>query len=200
MHISEGVLSAPVLLGGAALTVAGTAIGLRQLNYERIMTTAMLTSAFFVASLIHVPIGPGNIHLVLNGLLGILLGWAAFPAIGVALLLQAVFFQYGGILVLGVNTLLMAGPAVLCGILFKTWLNNPKRRNLAGFLAGAVAILLSGILMASALALSDAGFIRVAQITLLSHIPLMVIEGIVTMFTLSFLIRVHPDILSLDKT
>ena len=43
-------------------------------------------------------------HLILNGLLGMLLGWAAFPSIFVALMLQAILFQYGGITVLGVNT------------------------------------------------------------------------------------------------
>jgi cobalt/nickel transport system permease protein len=39
-----------------------------------------------VASLIHVPIGPSNAHLILNGLVGLLLGWGAFPAILVALI------------------------------------------------------------------------------------------------------------------
>ena len=85
MHISEGVLSTPVLLAGGALTVVGSAIGLKTLDYERIMTVSLLTATFFVASLIHVPLGPGNIHLVLGGLMGIVLGWSCFPAILVAL-------------------------------------------------------------------------------------------------------------------
>ena len=68
------------------------------------MTVAILAAAFFVGSLIHVPIGPSSVHLILNGLLGMLLGWAAFPSIFVALMLQAILFQYGGITVLGVNT------------------------------------------------------------------------------------------------
>ena len=46
-------------------------------------------------------------HLILNGLLGVVLGWAAFPVIFVALLLQAVLFQFGGFTVLGVNTATM---------------------------------------------------------------------------------------------
>ena len=95
MHISEGVLSGPVLLSGAALAVAGTAIGLKKLDYDQVAKVGMLSAAFFVASLIHVPIGPSNAHLILNGLVGLLLGWAAFPAILVALVLQAVLFQFG---------------------------------------------------------------------------------------------------------
>ena len=70
MHISEGVLSAPVLATGAALTAAGCGIGLKKLDYDRVPQVAILTSAFFVASLIHVPIGPSSVHLVLNGLMG----------------------------------------------------------------------------------------------------------------------------------
>ena len=65
----------------------------------------ILSSAFFMASLIHVPIGPSSVHLLLNGIVGLLLGWGAFPAILVGLALQAMFFQFGGITVLGVNTL-----------------------------------------------------------------------------------------------
>ncbi|MGD8881735.1 MAG: energy-coupling factor ABC transporter permease, partial [Desulfobacterales bacterium] len=92
MHISEGVLSGPVLISGGALTAAGTAIGLKKLDYDRIAQAGILAAAFFVASLIHVPIGPANAHLILNGLVGLLLGWAAFPVILVALVLQAVLF------------------------------------------------------------------------------------------------------------
>ena len=101
MHISEGVLSPPVLLAGAAVAAVGTAIGLKKLDYDRIMTVSLLTATFFVASLIHVPIGPGNVHLILGGLMGIILGWSCFPAILVALLLQSLFFNFGGLLVWG---------------------------------------------------------------------------------------------------
>ena len=91
MHIAEGVLSPAVLGGGAVLALAGTAQGLRRLEYDRLVTVGILSAAFFVASLIHVPVGLASAHLVLNGLVGVLLGWAAFPSILVALLLQAYF-------------------------------------------------------------------------------------------------------------
>jgi cobalt/nickel transport system permease protein len=119
MHISEGVLSAPVLVSGAALTVVGTAIGLKKLDYDRIPQVAMLAATFFVASLVHVPIGPSSVHLILNGLLGLLLGWIAFPAILVGLILQALLFQFGGFTTLGVNGIIMALPAVACHYLFR---------------------------------------------------------------------------------
>jgi cobalt/nickel transport system permease protein len=80
MHISEGILSAPVLIGGAALTAGGTGVALKQLKNEDIPKVGVLSAAFFVAGLIHVPIGVASVHLVLNGLVGIILGWQAFPA------------------------------------------------------------------------------------------------------------------------
>ena len=118
MHISEGVLSAPVLLTGAGLTAAGVAVGLRKMDNEKIPQVAVLTSAFFVASLIRIPLGPSAVHLVLNGLLGLVLGWSAFPAILVGVALQALIFQFGGLTTLGVNTFIMAAPAILCHYLF----------------------------------------------------------------------------------
>ncbi len=195
MHISEGILSAPILLGGASLTAVGTVIGLKKLDLDRIMEVSMLTATFFVASLIHVPIGPASIHLVLNGLLGIMLGWACFPAILVGLLLQAVFFQYGGLMVLGVNAVNMALPAVLCFYLTRPLLNSEKTRPLAGFIAGSGAILISAVFMALSLAFTDTGFWATAKITVLANIPIMVIEGFITMFIFSFIGRVHPELL-----
>ncbi len=124
MHISEGVLSPAVLAGGAALAAAGTAIGLKKMDYEAIPRVAILSAAFFVATLIHVPVGPVGLHLVLNGLMGLLLGWLAVPAILIALFLQALLFQFGGLTVLGVNTVTMALPAVICFYVFRPFLRR----------------------------------------------------------------------------
>jgi cobalt/nickel transport system permease protein len=200
MHISEGILTAPVLAGGTVLTIVGTAIGLKKLDYDRIMTVSLLSATFFVASLIHVPIGPGSVHLLLGGLLGLILGWGAFPAIVVALCLQTIFFQYGGMVVLGVNGCIIAGPAVLCGLLFKSMLSGSKKKQMvAGFLAGFCSIFLSAILMACALYFADSGFLQVAGIVLASHIPIMLIEGLITMFVVTFLLKVQPEILSINN-
>lgn len=196
MHISEGVLSPPVLLAGGAVTVVGTAIGLKNLDYDRIMTVSLLTATFFVASLIHVPLGPGNVHLVLGGLMGLVLGWSCFPAILVALFLQTLFFSFGGLLVLGVNTTIMALPALVCYYLFKHWIaHNGKRRKAGAFAAGFFSILISSIFMAVALASTDKGFLQAAKLIVVAHIPLMIIEGIITMFSVLFLSKVQPEFL-----
>ena len=195
MHISEGILSAPILLGGGLLSAAGTAIGLKQMHADRIMPTAILSAAFFVASLIHVPLGPGSVHLVLNGLLGLILGWGCFPAILVGLFLQAIFFQYGGLLVLGVNVFTMAAPAVILHYLARPFLVQEKTRAVASFGVGFLAILGSAILMALALALTSRSFLHTARLVVVAHLPIMVCEGIITMFAVSFLHRVQPEII-----
>lgn len=203
MHISEGILSVPVLATGAAITVIGTSIGLKQLDGDKIMTTALLTATFFVASLIHVPLGPASIHLVLSGLMGITLGWMCFPAILVALFLQMLFFQYGGLTSLGTNTANMALPAILCFYLFRSLLISDKahslRQNLAGFLSGFVAILLGTIFICLSLGLSDKGYWAAAQLTFVSYLPLMVIEGFITLFAVNFLLKVQPEFLYRKK-
>jgi cobalt/nickel transport system permease protein len=196
MHISEGVLSPAVLATGAGLAVVGTAIGLKKLDYEAIPRVAILSAAFFVASLIHVPVGPVGVHLVLNGLMGLLLGWLAVPAILVALFLQALLFQFGGLTVLGVNTVTMATPAVLCFYLYRPLLRRGGRPAMAAaFACGVTAILLSGLLVAAALLTTGQGFLKVAELVVLAHIPIMIIEGLITLFIFLFLGKVRPEML-----
>jgi cobalt/nickel transport system permease protein len=196
MHISEGVLSPAVLAAGAGLTAVGTAIGLKKMDYEAIPRVAILSAAFFVATLIHVPVGPVGLHLVLNGLMGLLLGWVAVPAILIALFLQALLFQFGGLTVLGVNTVIMALPAVVCFYLFRPWLRRPGQlARVAAFACGFTAIVLSGLLVALALIGTGQAFIKVAELAFLAHLPLMLIEGIITLMVFLFLKKVRPEML-----
>lgn len=196
MHIAEGVLAWPVLAAGAGLAAAGTVAGLRRTDQDRIMTVAMLAAAFFVASLVHVPVGPVSMHLVLNGLLGLLLGWAAFPAILAGLVLQAVLFQYGGLTTLGVNTVTMAGGAVLCYYLFRPLLRRGGAAQTAGaFGCGAGAVAVAAVLTAACLALSDEGFMASAQVLVVGSIPIMIVEGLLSVFAVRFLLKVRPEML-----
>lgn len=198
MHISEGVLSPSILASGGALAFAGTAVGLKKLDYDKVMNVSLLTATFFVASLIHVPIGPGSVHLILGGLMGILLGWSCFPVILVALFLQMIFFQYGGLVVLGTNTTIMALPAVTCFYLFRPWFEkNGRKRQVAAFCCGFLSVLLSSLLMSLALFSTDSGFLHASLLIIGAQTPLMFIEGIITMFAVSFLAKVQPEFLEI---
>lgn len=198
MHIADGILSGPVLLGGAALAAGGVALGLRKLDYERVPQVAVLSSVFFVASLIHAPVGPTSMHLVLNGLMGLILGWAAFPAILVGLFLQAIMFGHGGLTVLGVNTLNMALPAVVCYYLFRRsarWVKSKPVVFSFGAVAGAVAITLSALMTGLALLASGEALKGPAVGMAGAHLPLILIEGLVTGSIVAFLRRVRPELL-----
>jgi cobalt/nickel transport system permease protein len=202
MHISEGVLSAPVLGAGAVLTVAGLAIGLKKMDYEKLPEMGVMSAVFFVASLIHVPVGPSAAHLVLSGLCGLLLGWLAFPAIFVGLTLQAVLFQFGGLTTLGVNTFNMAFPAVLLGYACRPVIKSPHRtvRMVVEFVAGAGAILLSAIMVAVSLvmALGDP-MDSAARVIVLAQVPVMVIEGIVSVLIVEFIRKVRPEMIGSEE-
>lgn len=197
MHISEGILSGPVLVTGMALAAAGTAIGLKKLDYDQIPQAGILSASFFVASLIHVPVGPSSVHLVLNGIVGLILGWGAFPAILVALTLQALLFQFGGITTLGVNTMTMALPAVLCYFLFYPMIHKrPFIALTAAFACGFVSIFLGAIFVGLALFFTQEGFFKVSTMLVIAHLPMMIIEGIITFFCVGFLRKVQPAMLS----
>ncbi|MDR1044157.1 MAG: cobalt transporter CbiM [Candidatus Adiutrix sp.] len=197
MHISEGVLSAPVILGGAALALAGTARGLKGVTAEELPRASLLAAVFFTASLIHVRVGPAATHLVLSGLIGLMLGWAAFPVILIGLLLQGLLFQYGGLSTLGVNTFNMAGPAVLLGALLRRGLSGPgpKTAAVCGLVCGGGSILLSALLVALCLYLSGDQFAVFSLAVVGANLPIVVIEALVTMFCVQFLRQVRPGLL-----
>lgn len=195
MHIVDGALANSVVIGGAAVAFAGVAYGLKRMDLDRIPQIGILSAAFFIASLIHVPVGPTSLHLILNGLIGLALGWAAFPALFVALLLQAVFFGYGGLIVLGVNTLNIALPGVIVWLLLHKMITSrpPKQAAIWGGIAGALSIALTAVMVCLSLALSGEAFVSAAKLALLSHIPIMIVEALVTAAAVFLLARVKPD-------
>jgi cobalt/nickel transport system permease protein len=156
-----------------------------------------MSAALFVAALVHFPVGPSSVHLMLNGLAGILLGWAAFPALLAALLLQAVLFGFGGLIVLGVSVMNMALPAVLCRALFVALSRSGNRRwtVIAAGLAGGIGVMLTALLVALALALSGQEFAAAAKLVVFAHIPVAVIESIFSAAVIGLLLRVKPEVL-----
>lgn len=194
MHIADGVLATPVLLAGMVMTLAGTTLGLKKLDDDKIPFAAVLSACFFVASLIHVPLGPSSVHLIFNGLIGLLLGWLAFPVMLIALLLQAMFFGFGGVLVLGVNCLNIALPAVMVGALLRP-LRARIPVQLLGFLAGCSAVLLTGLMVSLSLYLSGDAFNTTASVVFWGNLPLSVLEGVISGFIILLISQVKPDIL-----
>jgi cobalt/nickel transport system permease protein len=201
MHIADGVLSPQALGVGAALASLGTIYGIKKLKYEHVPRAALLSAAFFVASLIHVPIGPSSSHLILNGLVGLILGYASFPIILIGLFLQAIFFGFGGVTTLGVNTLNMALPAMFCYFAFRKPLNEVSSFAsifTLGFLTGFFASSFSCVLLMLFLYFSDQSFDKAALLVGAGNIPVILIEGVITGFAAVYLKKVKPEILKND--
>ena len=197
-HIPDGILSAPVLIGGGVLAAAGLAFGLRKLDDRTIPKAALLAAAFFAGSLIAIPVGPSSVHLMLGGLMGLMLGTAAFPAVAVALLLQALLFGMGGLTTLGVNVVNMALPGVLLAAVLGPTIRTTPSSVLSTTLAalvGALCVLMTGALVALSLYLSSSDYTPVASILLATYLPLALGEGFVTAAVVQFLRRVQPDAL-----
>lgn len=192
------MLAAPVLILGAGVSLTLLAVAVRRLDYERIPQAAVLAAAFFLASLVSVPVGPASVHLIFNGLMGLVLGWAAVPAILVGLLLQSLFFGHGGLLALGVNLMNLAVPALVCSALLGALLRRAeqgRRVVLIGAAAGATGALLTGGMLSLALAASGSELMPAARILLATYVPLAAVEAAVTAAAVGFLWRVAPELL-----
>ncbi|MBE9079707.1 cobalt transporter CbiM [Romeria aff. gracilis LEGE 07310] len=210
MHIPDGFVSPGVSIAGYAVTAGATWYALRRIDKDRnpqakIPKAALMTAAFFVVNLIHIPIPPSSIHLVLNGLMGAILGFYALPAIVIALFFQAIIFQHGGITTLGINAVIMGLPALLAYGIFELRhrfnFDEQTRTKLFGFLSGASGVmvsaaLFSGIVIAAIPADISAQTERRATLFALAlyTIP-AVVEGIATLMVASFLDRVKPELL-----
>lgn len=200
MHLSEGVLHAPVLLANAVLAAGGIAIGLRKLEQERLPLTALFAAAFFVAGTIHVPVGIGSVHLILNGMAGLFLGWTVFPAFLIVLLLQVLFFSFGGFAVLGVNLCIMAIPAIIAHYLWRARLRpqmSLKDRLFVGIGAGVVGVGGAAALASLELML-DGGksYTDLVWLLLASHLPVFVLDSVISVGVISLLCKMYPDALN----
>ena len=199
MHISEGILSGGVLAVGWAGTVAGISYGLRKTNTDKIIQTALISSAFFLASLVNIRIGPSSTHLMLLAPMGLILGHAVFPAVFTALLLQALLFGFGGLLVLGANSFVMGSASLVTYLVFGKAVRAAENRSkiiTLSFMAGAIAVVIAAVIAGMFLMLTDSNFAGAVKVLLITHIPVAVAEGIVTAFLVMWLKRSAPEFLS----
>ena len=210
MHIPDGFLPPNICLTGYALTGGTTWYCLREIKRDNFLQAnipkaSLLTAAFFVASLIHIPIPPTSVHLIFNGLMGAVLGFYAFPAILIGLFFQAVMFQHGGMSTLGVNAIILGTPAIAAHFIFRQRDRFRFKKQLStkilSFIAGAGALLLSAIMFAILLITyispdMDVNAERTAiLLSLGSYTIQAAIEGVFCVMLISFLEQVKPELL-----
>ena len=200
MHISEGILKAEIIIPAAVAAGVWVAYLVYKLNFKDIPKITCMSAIFFVASFIHIPLGPTAIHLVLGGLVGAFLGVNAIIAIFVGLLLQALFFGYGGISVLGVNLLMIAVPTIFARYFVKLSFKEQKYqkiyRYICWFLVGFIPLLCSSLILSGVLVLNGKEFLAISGLALAANFPLMIVEGIISLFAISFIYRVNKELLN----
>ncbi|MFO8055715.1 MAG: energy-coupling factor ABC transporter permease [bacterium] len=268
MHISDGILSAPTCAAGYVAAAGLVAVGLRRAGQADSARAGMLTAAFFLASLIRFPLPGTSVHLLLASLNGIALGTLCFPSIFLALLLQALLLGHGGLSSLGVNTVIMAVPAYVAGVVFHqgikkgssgwlvffstvlgvmvlgsklcadalleaglmewrlSWLwafliggaaaalvfvvfrfgKKPELVHRWGFASGALAVLGSALLFYLVLSFAPLaahaarqGFVELARVAFVFHVPVILVEGIVVALLVRYLDTVTPELLRVKK-
>lgn len=201
-HLPDGLLSLPVLLGGSALALAGLRAGLRRADDRQITRISLLSAAFFAASSVAVPLGPSSVHVLLSMVMGLMLGAGVFVAVFVALLLQAALFGLGGITTLGVNTLIIAGPAYLAARLLGARIRRAQTPVFAALISGcgaALATLATAVLVGVALALSASEFVPVASVMALTYLPLALAEALICAAVVGFFARSAPQFLASES-
>ncbi len=200
MHIAEGVLPIYLITLGWLFTSIFLIISIKNLKRapEKLPLVALFACLFFIASLIHVPLGPTSVHLTLNGIIGLILGYLSYLAIFVGLFFQAIFFNFGGLLVLGVNTFNMAFPALVFYFLFRKFISTNAKilQFVIGFITGFGSVLLSIMLVALELGITNKEFFNIVKLAIKSYIPIAILEGIITAI---ILVTLNPFLNSLKE-
>ena len=205
VHISDGVMRESWLAGGFVGAGLLALLAAYRVRDEEIPRIALLSAAFFVATLMHFPLPPTTVHLLLNGLVGVVLGRRAPLAILIGLGLQYALMGHGGYTTIGVNTCVMSLPALLAGWMFAglhrlPWMRQKRPALLwfAGFVIGAVSVLATLVLAAAVLLLGGKeNFHQIVVLVFLAHLPIVVVEGVVLGFAVRFLARVKPEMLGM---
>lgn len=208
LHIPDGFLNLPVSFVSWIVAIALIALSLNRVQaeyQERAVPLMGVCAAFiFAAQMINFPIPGGTSgHLLGGTLAGVLLGpWAGTLVMVVVFIVQAVFFQDGGITVLGANIINMGLIGTFCGYYLYRAIRQALGRNTwTGMAVGTVvaawtSVFVASILCAVQLALSGTIPLNVAISAMAFwHFLIGIGEALITVVTVSFIWRTRPDLL-----
>ena len=189
MHVADGILPVGYCAAAGVISVAGTVWWGRGVQNGEVARMGLLASTLFTASLIHIPVAGTSVHFSLLGLAGILLGARAFPVVFATLLMQALLFQHGGLLSLGVNALNMGTGALAAAVV---WRFGPGGVKVRAFAASFAATMTAAMLLAAAFAGAGygKGFYWIAGV----YSVLAIIEAGLTVMVVDIVRRVRPEV------
>ncbi len=216
MHIPDGYLT-PIIAGTCYIIsiiilylswrkyLKGPGIpGLLSDLNTRISYLSVIAAAIFAAQMLNWPIPGGtSAHLVAGALAGMILGPSGGAcAMSLVLLVQCLIFGDGGITALGANILNMAIIDVYVGYIVAeaaSKIFKDKGRGVAfgSFLGGWLGITLAAIACGVEIGLSPAfGYPLSVTVPVMGvwHAALGLVEGAITMFVISYLSRLNPEL------
>jgi cobalt/nickel transport system permease protein len=198
VHLSDGALSEAWCGAGFAGLAALLAVAMYSVREDEVPRIGVLTAAFFVASSVHIKLVllPTSVHLVLNGLVGVVLGRRAPLAVVIGLALQYLLLSHGGLTTIGINTCIVGLPALAAGLAY------PLLRRV-GVPAFARGVLLGGGAVAGAVGLNFLALLLggkedwqiLAKLVLLAHVPIVILEGLMLGVLVRYLEKVKPEML-----
>ncbi|MGR3310633.1 MAG: energy-coupling factor ABC transporter permease [Candidatus Brocadiales bacterium] len=210
MHLPDGFLAAKVwipMMGISAVTVtAAVMIANRRLTESHIPILGVLSAFVFAAQMLNFPVAGGTSgHFMGTTLIAILVGpWAAVLVMTTILLVQCFVFQDGGLTALGANIFNMGVVAGFVGYyLFyavRSLIGNSKGFFISAGIGAWFSIIASSGCCAFELVLSGTVPLKVALIAMVgTHTIIGVVEGLITFAALSFIMKVRPDLLEIQK-
>src|SRR5262245_44925377 len=184
------------MIGGFVAAAALVLLASWKVPPDDVPRIGLLSAAFFVGSLIHLPLGlGGSAHMILNGLLGVVLRHRAPVAVAVGIVLQSFLFGHGGKTTIGINIAVVALPALAAGWAFpaaRRWFAG--RAWLLGCLLGTGTALASIALNAAVIALlGRTEYLALAGVVLAANLPFAVAEGVATGAVVGYLAKVKPE-------
>jgi cobalt/nickel transport system permease protein len=175
------------------------------LREKQVPLMGVMGAFIFAAQMLNFPVAGGTSgHLIGAALATIMLGpWAGMLIMTSVLIVQALIFQDGGLVVLGANVLNMGVVACLVAALafsgLKRLLSSGRWGLLAsGFVAAWASVVAAAILCALELAISGIAVLAVVLPAMtLVHILIGIGEGLITVGVLVFLTATRRDLLQL---
>jgi len=177
------------------------------MNERLVPAMGVLAAFIFAAQMLNFPVAGGTSgHLIGGALAAIVLGPAAAILVLTAVVaLQALLFQDGGLVALGVNVLNMAVISCLVAYLVFRFTDGPRRslRGMAApvFVAAWASVVVSAFAAACELSLSGTTPFAVAAPAMMgTHALIGIGEGLITVAALSLIRASRPDIIATRET
>lgn len=210
MHLPDGFLDTRTWIGMSVISGVFITVAVRKANKtiseKHIPLLGVMAAFIFAVQMFNFPVGGGTSgHFMGATLIAILLGpWASVLIMTTVLFVQCLVFQDGGITTLAANIFNMGIVGGFLGYYVNAAIQSffPGKRGVfaGGFTAAWLSLVLSAVCCAVELGISGTVPTKIAVPAMAGiHAVIGIGEGFITVATLSLLLKVRPDMLSLQK-